>query len=189
MSAVSYLVVPERELAALVDGCLAQAGGVQTAAVKLLLKHLQADPRLQAAFVAPHLEDIVRREVRIRCGASTRGKATSMAGKATAAAPRNPAEQLGQESAVEGLVFLARANLEDYLDGYTLSSGTLLGNAGREDLVREMQLRHAGAEEHLLHYSFLRRVLQAAGGSRVRSALSNDQLHRLMADALAEVGR
>lgn len=160
----------------LVEQCLVDAGGNEKHAAQLLRERLQADLQLLQVFVEPLLDHVIRQQLR---------KARSRYYQPAASPARGAAGGAG----ANGVVLLARANLEDLLEGYVLHSGVRLGQATREQLIEEARIRREKVAEHLVHVQFLSRVIRAMRSTgKVADVLDNDALRRLMAEARHEVG-
>jgi hypothetical protein len=84
---------------------------------------------------------------------------------------------------VVGLMRLARANLDNLLDAFRLSTGALLGDASRVELLEEATREHSQAGAHIERSMFLRAVAARVGSA----ARARVELRRLAISTISEV--
>jgi hypothetical protein len=129
------------------------------------------DPAMKQELLEPYYDSAIQRLLR---------QARPLQWRVALATPARVPETTGIEQ-------LAKANLSDYLNEYRLSTGKILGNARRFDLIQEAQRRREAANVQATHYRFITRLVEfIREGKVVRDQFDNDRLARLMREAEAE---
>jgi len=167
MNAVVKLSKRPGRLIAEAKSALKHADGVMIVAADMLRKSLESDPELFAEALEPYVDKAVWK---ILNQAKRRLKALESYRKPTR-----------EDRETNGLQRVAQSNMQDYLDGYRLANGTVLGDARRTDLILEASFRRQMIRSQEVHLHFVIRLAESMkDGAIVREQFTNKRLQAVM---------